>query len=133
MHKLFELLEERKEEMNILFTNFPPNSSYKTERVYNTNEDENYIYKSLPADSYSMTSEHYKNIGSKYSLIGISIITGAPKSMMPFDSLNEMLNCDSVDVFYRSDSFKTNIPSRISIYRYMLQSVKDLMASQPKS
>jgi hypothetical protein len=53
--------------------------------------------------------------------------------MMPFDSLNETLNGDSVDVFYRSDSLKSTIPSSIASYRYMLQFVKDLMASQPKS
>ncbi|MGZ2371743.1 hypothetical protein ACXR6G_18335 [Ancylomarina sp. YFZ004] len=130
-HKLIELLEERKDEENILISNFPPNSSYNNDKVYDTYEDENFIYRSLPADSYLMTFEYYNNIGSKYGLTGVNFITGAPKSIVSLDCLNEIVSCVHVNAFYRSDYFKSNIPSSISIYRYMIQSVKDLMASQP--
>lgn len=129
-HKLIELLEERKDEKNMLISNFPPNSSYNNDRVYDTHEDENFIYRSLPADSYSMTSEHYNNIGSDYGLAGIYFITGAPKSMVSLNDIKELVNCALVNINYNEDDFKPDFPSNIYKYRYMIKCVKDLMASQ---
>jgi len=60
----------------LLFSNFPPNSSYRDER------NENFSTTNWLADSYSRTATFFEDICKKYNFVSIQLVTGAPEKVL---------------------------------------------------
>jgi hypothetical protein len=79
--RLTETLEENKDQEFLLFTNFPPDSSYPDSgKPILTYDDGEYIRKGWEADAYSRTTVLFNDIFNKYKFKAVHFITGAPVS-----------------------------------------------------
>jgi len=76
---LIDLLGEDRDQSFLLFSNFPPNSSYAgSGESMNLVDEGDTISRSWPADSYSISLSLFKTLNTRYSFDAIHIITGAP-------------------------------------------------------
>jgi hypothetical protein len=71
--ELTKILEENKDGKILLFSNFPPDSSFKNNKI---------AVESWEVDSYSQSMSLFKEWINKYSFKGIHIITGAPREKL---------------------------------------------------
>jgi len=93
--RLAEILEENRDQKVLLFSNFPPNSSYsgsgKGKRTINEQGEE---YESWDADSYLKSKSIFDSWIGKYNFKTIHFITGAPEKKLS----DEMLKSLSVTI-----------------------------------
>lgn len=83
VQRLQEILGTIETNECILFSNFPPNSTYpgsEKPTIYTDLGD--YIGRSYEADSYAKSTALFSSICRKYHLMAIHFITGAPQSMV---------------------------------------------------
>jgi hypothetical protein len=95
-----EMLEMIKED-SILFSNFPPNSSYpESGKKLNYEEKEYYINRYWEADSYSKSTELFNKVNENGYIKSIHFMTGAPHTMVNIETLwallpNKKITCQS--------------------------------------
>jgi len=77
--ELIDVLGDNKGQSVLLFSNFPPNSSYPDSGKSMKLVDEgDYISRSWEADSYSLSQKLFTVLEKKYIFKAIHFITGAP-------------------------------------------------------
>jgi hypothetical protein len=89
------IMEQNLEETFLLFTNFPPNSSYPEKRRDNPAD-------AWLADSYERTGSYFHRWTEKYRFAGIHIITGAPDDVLTDRMINAYVPGKKVTVIRKN-------------------------------
>ncbi len=86
---LIDLLGEDSDQSFLLFSNFPPNSSYYgSGKSMNFVDEGDTISRSWLADSYSVSLSLFKTLNKRSSFKAIHIITGAPDLILTDEMFN---------------------------------------------
>ena len=81
--ELIDILSEHKEEDLLLFSNFPPNSSYPDSgKSINLVDEGDYISRSWEADYYSISQSLFVALEKRHKFKAIHFITGAPSFIL---------------------------------------------------
>lgn len=105
---LLRKLEEYKANEIILFTNFPPDSSYpESGRSVKQHEKNGIIHRWTEADNYSRTYRLFNSFLKKYRFVAIHFITGAPEEMIQDSFLETALDDTPITVTRRIELFNS--------------------------
>ena len=98
--KVDELIKATAGKKIIIFSNFPPNNSYKRFKK----EEVGGSFGSL-ADSYDRTVQKYKEIMKDYPNIQLHIVTGAPEALISNQQIRTISDHDRIFLTRRTPSF----------------------------
>lgn len=105
--ELIDVLGENKKQNVLLFSNFPPNSSYpasgKSMKLVDEGE---YISRSWEADSYSISQKLFTALQKSYTFKAIHFITGAPVSILSDDLIKSLLPGTLISIARKKDWIK---------------------------
>ena len=120
--QLTKVLENNKDKKCLLFSNFPPNSSYPNSSSYKgsfrqTNE--------WVANSYSNTKAFFEELNTKYSLSAVHFISGAPRDMVTIDLLQSIFSNTLVTLKRNDDFVCSKVGYGLSYTHYFAGKIKD--------
>ena len=106
--QLITAMERFKDEKIMIFSNYPPNSSYPGSENFGVKLEEGNAW---IADAYSMSAKLFVLIAYKYDVEAIHFISGAPEQMINEKKLQRLLPKTTVTFksygdFYSSFSFE---------------------------
>ncbi len=132
VEKLTEVLEKNKKNTCLLFSNFPPNSSYpESGKSINMVDKGDYYLLSWDADSYSKSLPFFKGLCTKYKLKAIHFITGAPEKRIG-DDLLKALSPHTPMTITRKDVLITPAHNYALLYRLLIvQKIKEAIRKNP--
>lgn len=96
------LMERHKEDSILLFTNFPPNSSYP-ESIKKE------LVKPWLADSYERTGSFFTQWVAKYRFAGIHVITGAPDDILTDSEIKRYFHDKNVTIIRKGVWIKEGV------------------------
>ena len=108
--KVEEILEENRNQKVLLFSNFPPDSSYPGSKKTNGTEeagDENRT--AWDADSYLKSRSLFESWTGKYNFKTIHFITGAPQEKLSDDMLKSLSEIIPITVTRKRDWLNSTI------------------------
>lgn len=108
-----KVIEEFQNEEVIMFSNYPPNSSYPENRK---TMGEN----GWKADSYSQSAELFKLIMDGKNFKSIDIITGAPFDVLSDEEVKATFSNNTVSITRLRDWDASNVPHHIQ-YKNLIQ------------
>jgi len=97
---LEKIIKENPKNNIIIFSNFPPNNSYKRYKK----EEVAGSFGSL-ADSYDRTVQKYKEIMQEYPNIQLHILTGAPAALISDQEITTISTTDRIFLTRKTPSF----------------------------
>ncbi len=111
------LMERHKEESILLFTNFPPNSSYR-ESIKKE------LVKPWSADSYERTGSFFTQWVAKYRFAGIHVITGAPADILTDSEIKRHFQDKNVTITRKGKWIKENVDYDNVFTTYMIEAIR---------
>ena len=124
--KLNEYFNESKDSNTLLFSNFPPDSSYAGKFVTEElQKDGKTIKRYWEADSYEKSTKLFKNITAKKSFKAIHFITGAPEEKASDDLIRNSVNGNPVTIKRKSEWLESEIPYSSLLKRYILDKIRE--------
>ena len=111
------LLEQNRDETILLFSNFPPNSSYPENRRKNPD-------KSWEADSYERTGRHFSEWTTRYRFAAIHIVTGAPESVLSDESIKGYLPDQKITVIRKGKWAQEGVDYENVFTSYMIETIR---------
>lgn len=120
--QLLNILEYNKDKELVLFSNFPPNSSYPDSNSFKSNfrRSDAWI-----ADSYSITQSLFIDISAKYNFKAVHVISSAPRNMLGIDFLQSLFPDALVTLKRNSEFISGKLGYSISYRAYMEGRIKE--------
>ena len=120
--QLTRVLESNKGKKCLLFSNFPPNSSYPNSSSYkgpfrHTN--------GWLADSYSKTEDFFKEINSKYVFEAVHIVSGAPRDMLTMDLVQSIFTNTLVTIKRNYELIRSRVGYKPACMHYFAGKIND--------
>ena len=116
---LIDLLGEDKNQSFLLFSNFPPNSSYPDSgKSINLVDKGEYISRSWDADSYSISQNLFTALEKRYTFTAVHFITGAPPFMLSDDLIKSLFPRTLLTIIRKKDwiNSETNYQELYRLY-----------------
>jgi len=108
--KLIEILQENRNQKVLLFSNFPPDSSYPgSGEKKRTKKEQGQDYESWNADSYSRSKSLFEAWTGKYNFKTIHFITGAPQEELSDEMLKSLSAIIPITVTRKRDWIHSTI------------------------
>ena len=105
---LIDLLGEERDQGCLLFSNFPPNSSYpESGKSMNLVDEGNSISRSWEAGSYTTSRNLFGVLNKRYSFKAIHFVTGAPEMFLTDDMIKSLFPGTSVTIQRKREWLKT--------------------------
>lgn len=118
-HNLLKALDNMKDEC-ILFTNFPPDSSYSK------SVKGSYYSRSWNAYSYEISHGLFSKIADNYSLKAIHFLTGAPESMVSDKMLFYFSSPETIVTVTRRNQLMAKVNEYPRMYRqFIIKKLKE--------
>ena len=124
---LLNMLEDKKDNECILFTNFPPDSSYPgSGKQIKITDKGDYYNRSWDADSYEISHALFRKIVGNYNLKAIHFLTGAPESMISDKMLTYFSSSETVVTVTRRKELMAKVSEYPRLYKqFVLEKVKE--------
>jgi hypothetical protein len=101
---LIDVLGEEKGQSVVLFTNFPPNSSYPDSgKSMKMVDEEDHILRSWEADSYSISLKLFTALEKRYTFKAIHFITGAPPFFLTDENIESLFPGTPITINRKKD------------------------------
>lgn len=111
------LMEQNRDESVLLFSNFPPNSSYPE-------MTRNNYGKPWEADSYQRTGQHFSHWHSRYRFAAIHFVTGAPESVLSDEAVKGYLPNLKVSIIRKGIWIQENVDFEKVFTTYMIETIR---------
>lgn len=122
-------LEFNKHHNIILFSNFPPDSSYpESGKKTGVKMVNNIKCRSIEADSYSKSTSLFKDLLNKYNFKSIHFITGAPEDMVSSQQLLSLSESAISTVTRKADWIHPDLDYEQMFYLYLTRKIKETVA-----
>ncbi len=126
LENISNTLTENKNKEFLMFTNFPPDSSYEgSGKTITRKEEGDLIYESWEADSYKKSKEFFSSICIEHSFKAIHFITGAPEEIASDGIIRNCACGNLVSIKRKSGWLKSEIPYSSLLKRYILEKIRE--------
>ena len=126
--KLLEKLEKTRGESILLFTNFPPNSSWLgSGKTIKTEDKGSYIHRYWEADSYAESNELFGKIAIDYTFKAVHFITGAPENIISDEYLKSLVPEIIATVTRRGKWIGEDLNYRELYYGFLQRKIKEAL------
>ena len=123
---LAEKLEEHRDHDILLFSNFPPDSSYPDgKKTGNSFRNDECGYQSWQEDTYARSISLFKYLGMEYKFKAIHFITGAPEKLVSDEMLRSFSGHFPVTVARKKDWLHRVLSYEQLFILFMLDKIKE--------
>ncbi len=130
--ELLQVLRENKYKNFIVFSNFPPNSSYPgSGKKMNYKDEGSELTRSWEADSYSMTKGLFEDICSKYKILEIHFLTGAPVQMVSDEFIKSVSQTARITITRKKQLIDSGLDFHQTYCNYIVETVKGFVLKGP--
>ena len=119
---LTTILKENKGEEFVLFSNFPPNSSYSESATYGNKASGT---NSWHADDYGISSFDFSKLNEQYKFNAIHFISGAPASWIDLEYLQAIFPDTKVTLKRNQDFIDSKLGFEKSYRNYIVGRIKE--------
>jgi hypothetical protein len=123
---LLRALDNMKDEC-ILFTNFPPDSSYPgNSKLINIRDKGDYYNRSWDADSYEISHALFRKIVGNYKLKAIHFLTGASENKISDKNLFYFSSSETIVTVTRRKELMAKVSEYPKLYKqFILKKIKE--------
>jgi hypothetical protein len=131
--ELKDVLRENKYNKILLFSNFPPNSSYPDSGKTMKQVDKgSYTVRAFEADSYSKSMDFFLSLlKDPKKFIKIHFITGAPKQVLKDEQLKSLSPDTKITVLRKKDYMDENLDYNKLIQNYVVEKIQAITSKNP--
>jgi hypothetical protein len=130
--RLRKLLSENKLRNFIIFSNFPPNSTYpggSKKMSYHTREGQTYSY--FEADSYTRSRSLFEYICSKYKILEVHFLTGAPVQKVPDEYVKSVSKNSKITIIRKNVLYDSVQDTDQTYCNYIVEIIRGFVMKNP--
>lgn len=129
---LMEMLDEKRNNTILLFSNFPPDSSYPDSgKTKNTTQVGAIELQAWDADSYEKSRSFFSKILNKYKFRAIHFITGAPKEKLSDELLLTLSTQTPITVTRKRDWIHPDLDYDQLYCLFLIEKIKEAVLKNP--
>ncbi|MBN1181154.1 MAG: hypothetical protein JXB49_02630 [Bacteroidales bacterium] len=124
------MLEKHKNDKFLLFSNFPPDSSYKQSPKKSVKIGDQ-IFESWNADSYTKSTLLFQEWINKFSMAGINIVTGAPNEKLGDIEIKSLTHNVDISVTRKYEWIHPSLDFENMYLLFILEKIKEVVPRSP--